>query len=45
MSDDFFTGRMPLSTMDLSIDYYQSFAVIRRSNIGVKVWLLFDNVV
>ena len=44
VSNEFFTGRMPLSTMDLHIDYYQSFVVLRRSNIGVKVWLLFDEV-
>jgi hypothetical protein len=44
VSNEFITGKMPLSTMDLSIDYYQSVAVIRRSNIGIKVWLLFDDV-
>jgi hypothetical protein len=44
VSDDFITGRMPLSTLDLHIDYYQSFAVLRRSNIGIKVWLLFSEV-
>ena len=45
VSDDFITGRMPLSFVDLNIDYYQSVVVIRRSNIGIKVWLLFDNVI
>jgi len=44
VSNEFFTGRMPLSTMHLHIDYYQSFAVLRRSNIGIKVWLLFEEV-
>jgi hypothetical protein len=40
--DNFYTGRMPLSSFDLDLDYYQSVVVLRRSNIGIKVWLLFD---
>jgi hypothetical protein len=45
VSNDFITGRMPLSFVDLQIDYYQSVVVLRRSNIGLKVWLLFDAVI
>lgn len=42
VSYEYLTGRMPLSTMNLQIEYVQSYAVIRRSNIGIKVWILFD---
>lgn len=37
LSEEFLSGRMPMSTMHLELDYYQSVTVIRRSNIGVKV--------
>jgi hypothetical protein len=43
LSDDFYTGRMPLSTMHLDIDYYQSHVVLHSTGIGIKVWLLFDS--
>lgn len=43
-SDEYLTGRMPLSTMHLQIEYVQSYVVLRRSNIGIKVWVLFDEV-
>jgi len=36
---------MPLAFVNLQIDYYQSVVVLRRSNIGLKVWLLFDAVI
>ena len=37
VSNDFVTGKMPLSTLDLQIDYYQAYAIVRRACIGVKV--------
>jgi hypothetical protein len=37
VSNELLTGKMPLSFVDLQIDYYQSVVIIRRSNIGVKV--------
>jgi hypothetical protein len=44
VSDEYLTGKMPLSTMHLQIEYVQSYVVLRRSNIGIKVWLLFEEV-
>jgi hypothetical protein len=43
LSDEYLAGRMPLSTVNLHIEYVQSHVVIRRSNIGIKVWLLFED--
>jgi hypothetical protein len=34
---------MPLQSMDYTIDYYQSFVIIKRATLGIKVWTLFEN--
>lgn len=37
VSDEYLTGKMSLSTINLSIEYVQSHVVLRRSIIGIKV--------
>ena len=41
-SDVRYTGRMPLKQYKFYIDYYYSLAILRRSSVGIKFWLLFD---
>ncbi len=42
VSDDSITGKMPLQSLKCQIDYYQSFAILKRATIGIKVWTLFQ---
>lgn len=37
VSDEYLTGKMPLSTVNINVDYVQSHVVLRRSTIGIKV--------
>jgi hypothetical protein len=37
LSREFITGPMPLQSMDYTIDYYQSFVIIKRATLGIKV--------
>jgi len=43
VSDEYLVRKMPLSTVNLHIEYVQSHVVLRRSTIGIKVWLLLDD--
>ena len=42
LSNSKFTGQMPLKKFKYYIDYHYSVAVLRRSSIGIKFWLLFN---
>lgn len=37
------TGNMPLQTFDLVIDYFQTFVILKRATLGLKVWILFES--
>ena len=37
------TGNMPLQSFGYSIDYYQTFIVLKRASLGLKVWMLFES--
>lgn len=39
------TGNMPLQTIHLCIDYFQSFVILKRATLGLKVWVLFESYV
>jgi ribosomal protein S3 len=36
---------MPLQQLKYQIDYYQTFIVLKRSTIGLKVWILLESYV
>ena len=42
LSNSKYTGQMPLKKFKYYIDYHYSVAVLRRSSIGIKFWLLFN---
>ena len=37
-----YSGKMPLKQFKYYIDYHYSSAILKRSSIGIKFWLLFD---
>lgn len=39
------TGWMPLQQFKYQIDYYQTFIVLKRATIGLKVWILLESYV
>jgi hypothetical protein len=34
---------MPLQSFDYVIDYYQTYIVLKRASLGLKVWLLLES--
>jgi len=42
LTDIKYTGKMPLKQFKFYIDYYSSVAILKRSSIGIKFWLLFN---
>jgi len=42
VSDEFVTGKMPSQSFSSQLDFFQSFAILKSSSIGVKVWTLFE---
>ena len=42
LSDNILSGKMPLNVYRFYIDYYSTHTTLRRSTIGLKMWLLLD---
>ena len=42
LSNSKFTGKMPLKKFKFFIDYYSTSVTLKRSNVGIKFWLLFN---
>jgi hypothetical protein len=42
VSNNNITGKMPAQSLDVQVDFYQTFAVMPQASVGIKVWTLFE---
>lgn len=42
VSNNNITGKMPAQSLDVQVDFYQTFAVMPQASVGIKIWTLFE---